>query len=55
MNILTPLPGYLTRPYGSPLPEEGETQLIMDLLDKYGPHYKRHFAVDMRARLSPRR
>ena len=54
MDILPPPNGYLTRAYGSPLPEEGEAQLLMDLLDKYGSHYKHHFAVDMRARLSPR-
>ena len=54
MDVLKPPSGYATREYTAPCAEEGEAQLLLDLLDKYGPHYKNHFAVDISARLSPR-
>ena len=46
-------PGYITREYSSPCESTVEALLLLNLLDKYGPHYAKHFAVDMRARLSP--
>lgn len=42
--------GFVLRPYETPV-TSGEAEAIMHLLHLYGPHYKDHFAPDMRARL----
>lgn len=41
--------GFLLRPYETPV-SDGEAEAIMRLLHMYGPHYKDHFAPDMRER-----